>query len=102
MNVYTPGQTVVIANTFINTATGAPIAPSSVELRVLDPSMNETDTTSGFTNPSTGVYSLNVVVRLTGMWYYRWVATGTFYSASEGSFLVAKSPFLVGPLGSPP
>src|SRR5271166_4650957 len=97
MATYTAGQTVVLSVTFLNTATGAPIAPSAVELRVLNPSMTETDHTTGFTNPSTGVYSLNVVAFLAGTWTYRWLATSPFNAASEGSFQVAQSPFLVPP-----
>jgi hypothetical protein len=98
MGTYFAGQTVVLTVTFINTATGAPIAPSTVELRVLNPSMTEFDTTTaGFTNPSTGVYTLNVPVFVAGTWVYRWLATGTFNAASEGSFQVSPSPFLVPP-----
>jgi hypothetical protein len=97
MSSYTPGQTVTLSATFLNTATGAPINPASVELRVLDPSMKETDTLTGsLTHPSTGVYSLNVVAYLIGTWFYRWAST-TPYSAGEGSFQVAQTPFLVPP-----
>ena len=93
MGTYTSGQTVVLTATFLNAATQAPIAPSAVTLRVLNPSQTETDHTTGFSNPSTGVYSLNIVVSIPGAWTYRWVATGTFNAAAEGSFQVAQSPF---------
>ena len=97
MSTYVPGQTVVLSATFINTATGAPLNPATVELRVLDPSMKETDTlTGGLTHPSTGVYSLNVVTYLIGTWSYRWLSTAP-YSAGEGSFRVEATPFLVPP-----
>jgi hypothetical protein len=102
MSTYAPGQTVVLSATFLNAATGAPITPSALELRVLDPTGNETDYTTGFANPSIGLYTYNLIVRFSGTWFYRWVATGTYYAAGEGSFIVDKSVFLVGPLGSPP
>ena len=97
MTTYAQGQTVRISATFINTQTQVPIAMSAVELRVLSADGIETDTmTADLTNPSTGVFYLDVVVYAPGIWNYRFISTTPIYAANEKSFQVATTPFLVG------
>ncbi len=55
---YVTGDTVKLTCTF--TVDGVPTAPDTQSLKVKDPSGNVDTYSSGFTNPSTGVYSKNL------------------------------------------
>lgn len=93
MNMYDAGNMVTITTTFTN-ASGVAVNPSSVTLRVMDPNNIETDYMLGtLTNPTTGVFSQNVTVLTSGIWRYRWEATGTLVAASDSSFIVSATPF---------
>ena len=97
MNVYYPNQTVTLEVTFINTQTEQPIAATDVTLRVLSADGTETNTTMAFTNPSTGVYLMNIIVSAPGIWKYRWNGSAINWTASfENTFKVLGTPFLVG------
>jgi hypothetical protein len=91
--MYTPGQTVVMTGTFLDPVTRAGLTPTSLRLRILDPAGAETDMTSGFVNPSAGVYTFALVATTVGQWTYRWEATAPFSAACEGTFFVAKTAF---------
>ena len=92
MNTYLIGKTVNIYGTFLDPVTRYGLTPSSLTLRVKDPHGVETDVTS-FTVNSQGYYSATVVPTSTGVWLYRWEASGLFYDACEGSFTVSPSEF---------
>ncbi len=92
MNAYDPGSIVTISVAFTN-ASGAPVAPSSVTLRVQNPAGTETDYTTSLTNVSTGVYTQPVTPLISGIWRYRWEATGAVAAATDGAFVVTYTPF---------
>ena len=94
-NSYVLGQEVVIQLTLTNPITQSPIAADDLLLRIQPPSGPEIDIPSGFANPSTGVYSYSQELTMSGLWSYRWEATGTFFAACEGALYVPVSSFPV-------
>lgn len=93
MNLYVPGQTVVLWSNFVDPTSRNPVTPSAVKLRILDPTSTETDVTSGFGNAPYQQYNWPVIVDIPGSWSYRWEASGTYVAACEGQFAVSASPF---------
>lgn len=79
------GQLITLDFTVTNAA-GAPIAPTTLVLTVLDP----TASTSTYTPAadSVGVYHQDLTPALPGAWRYRWVTTGIGQTAQEGGFTV--------------
>jgi hypothetical protein len=47
-----------------------------------------TITTPGFTHPTTGKWTADVLVDQAGVWLYRWVASGAATDVEDGSFVV--------------
>ena len=94
VNTYDIGSLVTISTVFTNVS-GVPTAPTLAELRVMDPSGTETDYTvgSGLNNPSTGAYNTTIAVLLSGVWSYRWEATGVLIAASDNIFIVSPTVF---------
>lgn len=86
---YVDGDTVKLTCTF--TVDGTPTAPTAVELKVKHPDDTVDTYSSGFTNPSTGVYSKNITVDEAGVWHYRWTGTGTAPGVEEGRLTVEAS-----------
>lgn len=86
------GDRVTFTATF-TTAAAVAVDPTTVTLKVLDPSGNTTTVTSGFTNDSTGVYSYEVDIDEAGVWRWRWAGTGDAVAADEGEFRVSQSVF---------
>lgn len=82
---YTPGQMVRLTATIRDLA-GALVNPTAVTARVRDPA--GVTTAIAATNESLGVYYVDVAANSSGVWYYRFVSTGTV-TAGEGSFAVA-------------
>jgi hypothetical protein len=93
VNVYTPGTTVLMNVSFVDPTSGAPVTPEAVTLRVLDPTLTETDQTGTLSNPSPGVYAGSVAAVASGLWRYRFEATGAAEAAFEGRFTVAQTLF---------
>lgn len=93
MNSYEPGSQVTLSVAFTNAA-GQPAAPTTVKLRVLDPTGAETDYTGDqLTNGGTGLYSAAIAVAISGNWRYRWEATGSVIAAQDGAFRVLATAF---------
>ena len=99
-HTYTVGQTAVITGTFLDENTFVGLTLSNLELRIQPPSpASEIDIVgvSSFQNPSPGVYTYNQFLNAIGVWNYRWVSSGTYASACEGSLTVSTSPFTFPP-----
>lgn len=95
MNTYPPGNIVTVSVLFTTNANPpVPADPTTVTLRVTDPTGLETDYTGPqLVKASTGSYSYNLEVLLNGYWTYRWEGTGAVIAANESRFLVSQSAF---------
>ena len=96
MNIYDVGNTILLSVSFTDPISGSPVAPSVVTLRVMNPLGVETDYQAGspgFSNPSLGNYSGLVFADLTGVWAYRWEASGSILAAADGQFQMVPTPF---------
>jgi uncharacterized protein YfaS (alpha-2-macroglobulin family) len=95
MNTYQPGNIVTLAVLFTtNDVPPIPADPTTVTLRVTDPSGTETAYTGGQLNhTSTGDYSMDLEVLANGYWNYRWEGLGAIIAANESRFLVKQSAF---------
>ena len=94
-NSYDIHQTVMVTGTFSDDAGLAD--PSTVTLKIQDPSGNETTYTYALgevTRESIGVYSKAINVDEQGRWYYRWEgATAGITAVLEDWFYVLPSEF---------
>ena len=96
MNLYTIGQRVRILGTFED-ASGAPLDPSSVTLKLRRPNGAESTHVYG-TDPDVvrdgaGAYHYGVDATLPDTWHYRWVGAGSAPCADESWFEVRQSNF---------
>lgn len=92
--IYTRGKVAVLTGTFKDASTKAGLTPTSLQLFIQPPgSASEILVTSGFANPSAGVYQFNQFLGTSGVWRYRWEASGSFEDACEGALYVPVSPF---------
>lgn len=70
------------------------VTPTAITLSIKDPAGTLTTyTSSQVTNSATGVYYYNYTMALEGMYYYKWVTTGTGAGASQGQFRSLDTPF---------
>lgn len=96
-NTYQPGNVVKMSVLFTNNATPpVPTDPTTIILRVTDPTGVETPYTyalSQVTKDGVGAYSMQLEVLIAGYWNYRWEAEGTVTAATESRFLVSDSSF---------
>lgn len=93
-NAYEQGETVRITGTF--SVSGVNTDPTTVTLKVQNPAGTETSYTyaaSEVTKSATGVYYKDVTLSTSGVWYYRWIGTGTVVSADEDYLFVKPSEF---------
>lgn len=90
VNTYDIGDVVVLTATFA--VDGTPTNPSTIACQVKDP--NGTETTPTPTNPSSGVYEVEVEPTTAGLWHYRFAGTGGAKAAEEHAFEVRRSAFL--------
>jgi hypothetical protein len=71
-------------------------APTTITLKVKPPS-GATATylmgASSMLNPSVGVYTYALPLTMSGVWFYRWIGTGTVTAAGEGWLRVNASQF---------
>lgn len=83
-NTYKLGQLIRI-NATVATTSGAPIDPALLRILVESPAGIVTiyTTTGTVTNPSTGLFVLDVVASSTGVWEYRVSSTGVVRVAGE-------------------
>jgi len=92
-NVYNKGDAVRLSATF--TVGGAATDPTTVTLKVRDPSGNVATYTyalAEITKDATGQYHKDVSIDETGRWEYRWVGTGAVATAQEAHLLAQASP----------
>lgn len=87
---YQIGQILPITATFASG--GANVSPSVVSVTVQDGTGVQTSPTPS--NPSTGVYTINLSLTSSGVWTVRWSSTGTYQAAYEFSFEVGRSVIL--------
>lgn len=93
-NEYDIGDLVRIQGTFTD-VNDAAFDPDVVTVKYKDPSGNITTNTSA-SNPSTGVYTVDVTVDESGVWYYRFEGTasgGAYQGGEETYFSVTASEF---------
>lgn len=70
------------------------VTPTTITLSVITPAgVTTTYTSSQVTNSSTGVYYYDYTMALEGMYYYKWVTTGTGAGANQGQFRSLDTPF---------
>ena len=93
MNIYTASTLIQLTGSFVSTATGSAVVPSTVVCRVTDPTGLITDISSTVTNPSTGVYNATYTPLLLGMYQYEFIGSGSVQVAHAGQFLVNQVPF---------
>jgi hypothetical protein len=71
---------------------GVATDPTTISLTIRTPSGTETTYTyadgGGVTKAGTGIYTRQVTLSERGIWFWRWVGTGTCQSASEGTVRV--------------
>jgi len=84
VNTYDVGDVAVVTAMF--TVSGTLTDPTAVTLRVRKPD----GTTAVVTNTRTslGLFTANITIDASGVWYYRWLGTGSAAAAEEGTFRV--------------
>lgn len=90
-NVYETGDLVRLrTNPPFADASGSPADPTTVTLRVLDPTGVATTYTypADILKDSTGAYHYDLQVATAGWWFYRWIGTGTVTAQDEQQFEV--------------
>lgn len=95
MNHYDLGDVVELEATFTDDD-GELADPTTITLKIKDPSANVTTLTyaaAELTRESMGVYYYNLTIDEAGMWYYRWISTGTPATAEEACFYCRASQF---------
>jgi hypothetical protein len=90
---YSVGCEARLSATFTSSS-GVVADPTTVTLKIKDPSKSAMTYTSGWVKDSTGVYHFDLTLTKPGAWYYRWIGTGTVVAAAEGSLTVQKSEFM--------
>ena len=93
-NIYDKNDLVRISATF--TVASVNTDPTTVSLKVQDPSGNEATYTYALgqvTKDSTGNYHYDLAIDESGYWYYRWEGTGAVVSAAEAHLLVRRTEF---------
>ena len=93
-NTYDIGDTIRLTATF--TVSDAVTDPTTITLKVKDPVGTITSYTYAagtVTKASTGVYTKDIALTLSGPYFYRWEGTGTVPTADETWLDVEKSQF---------
>jgi len=91
INQYVEGTETQLSATF--TVGGILTDPTTVTCKVKDPTGNITTYTNQISHPSTGTYSINIFLNISGTWYYRWEGTGAATVAAENQLRVKTSQF---------
>ena len=95
MESFDVNQNIKLMGTF--TLGGVATDPTDVSLKVLDPDGTETTylfSEAELTRDGAGIYSLELVVALEGVYHYGWQGTGTVQAAVNGVFVGKNSPFI--------
>lgn len=94
MNSYHKGQQIRITGTF--TVNGTATDPTTVTLKVQDPTGAETTYTyalSQITKSTTGIYYKDLTLNISGYWHYRWEVTGAVVASDEDKVFTKFSVF---------
>ena len=89
--LYPIGDPITLTVSFTNPATGLPINPSAVLLRLLDP--NKLESRPVVSNTGVGLFTATFSPTVSGFWHARWEATGNVMAAIENQFEVTPSAF---------
>lgn len=93
MAAYDKGDAVRFKATFTD-VDGAAADPATITLEVKNPAGTISTYVYGtdpITRESTGVYHYDKTIDQTGIWYYRWVGTGTGSQVAEESSITVRS-----------
>jgi uncharacterized protein YfaS (alpha-2-macroglobulin family) len=94
---YGMGDLVRMSAKFTATSTGLPVDPSTVTVKVRNPSGAVVTyvfgTDSALVHDGLGQFHVDVPVTAQGVWYYRFESTGSGQAANEQSFFVKASKF---------
>lgn len=95
VNTYDASTTVRLRSGFTVAQSGDPADPASVKLWVSDPSGTITEYTEAeMTHESTGVFYMDVVLDMVGVWTYKWQGLGGVEAASPDiRIIVDKTKF---------
>lgn len=96
MKFFEFGSEVRFTETFTNLITGAVADPTTITLRLRDPSGTETSVTYAggqIVRDSLGVYHYDFTPPASKVWAARWVATGSIVAADEFQFKILPSGF---------
>ena len=85
MNGYVIGTRLTLNGLFTDPA-GAPIAPTTVEAKIMQPDGVILDLTGGVTTPTTGTYVVDFTPTQEGLHTYRFQGTGACVAADEQTF----------------
>jgi hypothetical protein len=94
MAKYDKGDLVRLSAAF--TVAGVATDPTTVTLKVQDPSGNEATYTYALgqvTKDSAGAYHYDLAIDETGLWTYRWAGTGAVVTAGEANLYARRSAF---------
>ena len=96
MESYDLGNLVRVSGSF-TTVTGAPADPTTITLRVKDPTGTIAVYTGGaMVRDGIGAYHYDLVPAKSGTWSYRWEGTGAVTAAGDSSFAVTPSAIVAG------
>lgn len=95
INPYDKGASVRVAGPFRDIETGNPIDPETVSFSYKNPAGLTITLTYGqnveLQRVNTGNYRVDIDANLSGMWHWRWFATGAGQAADQGQFYVRPS-----------
>jgi hypothetical protein len=92
MNTYPAGNTVILTLSVVASATGAPVSPTVVTLKIKYPNGNVADISSSITEVGVGAYQASFTAGAGGVYTYQWVGTGVANIATNGQFAVTPPP----------
>jgi DNA-binding beta-propeller fold protein YncE len=86
---YTEGSQVTVTGTY--SIGGTATDPTTVTISYRNPNgvvVNVGGTAVAVTNPSTGVYKLDIAANIPGKWHYQFLGAGTVVALAENFFIV--------------
>lgn len=92
-NQYIVGDQIKLIGPFTNTDTGAPVDPTIVTCRILQPDGEIVDLSSSTVKDSVGVYHALFVVTQVGPHFYEFIGTGAAIGAGRRTFFVTDMTF---------
>ena len=92
MNQYT-ANTLIQMSVAVTTATGAPISPTTLTLRIETPDGVIADHTADIINTGIGTNYANFLAVQVGLHQYEWTGTGAAQVCTRGQFLINQGAF---------